>query len=310
MIKGILFQIVAAFLFTLMGAFVRYLGETVPVGQMVFARGIFGLIPLVIWLMATRQLGVALRTDNPGAHFLRAFIGIVSLALVFMGLQLLPLPDATAISYASPLFTIILAVFVLGERVGIYRWTAVFVGFFGVLVILWPHLEHGGLAAVIRGDESGGLARGAIYAFVATFFTAGAMIQVRRLTKIAATATIVFYFSLYSGLLALVTLPFGWVWPDVETGVVLFLIGAVGGVGQIFLTESYRHADASLVAPFVYTSMLWATLIGWLFFNEVPGLYVLAGSAIVIGSGIYLIYRERQLGIKRARMRKAGPPAV
>jgi len=187
--------------------------------------------------------------------------------------------------------------------VRVYRWSAVAVGFTGVLVMLWPYLDLGHIAA------SSSATIGALCAFTAAFTNAGSVIQTRRLTGSETTASIVFYFSLICMLFGAATLPFAWHSPDLGELAALIGIGLIGGVSHIFLTESYRYASASTVAPFDYVSLLWAFLFGYVIFGEVPTAYVFVGSVIVAGSGLYVIWRERQRGIERVRTSAIeGPP--
>ena len=195
-----------------------------------------------------------------------------------------------------------LAALLLGERVRGYRWSAVVLGLVGVLVILAPHLSIREIATM-----SSAATLGAAFAILNAVFAAGAYIQIRRLTSSETTSSIVLYFSLISSLCGLATLPLGWVWPDTQQLGVLLMMGFFGGIGQLFMTESYRYAQASLTAPFDYTSIIWAIILGYVAFGEVPEPSVWAGSAIVIGAGLFVIWRERQLGLRRRAM-QAPPP--
>ncbi|WP_040577609.1 DMT family transporter [Methylopila sp. M107] len=309
MFLGIVFKLLSAFLFTVMAALVRAVGLEVPLGEVVFARSFFALIPIVLWLMWRGVFRAALRTDRQSGHMLRGMIGVSSMFLMFAGLARLPLPDATALGYASPLFVVIFAAVLLGERIHAARWTSVAVGLAGVLVILWPQLSTGALANVLKsGAAADETAAGAAFALGATVLTAAAMIQIRRLTDTEGTGTIVFYFSVWSAVAGLASAPIlGWVWPEPKTAMLLVATGCVGGVAQILLTESYRRADASLIAPFEYSTILWALVIGFVLFGDVPSIWTVVGGAIVVGSGVAVAWRERQLGIKRARVRKAAP---
>ncbi|MDR4306540.1 DMT family transporter [Chelatococcus sambhunathii] len=309
MILGVVFKLLSAFLFTVMAALVRAVADETPLGEIVFARSFFALIPIVTWLKWRGVLRAAMRTERHAGHMLRSMIGVSSMFLMFAGLARLPLPDATALGYASPLFVVVFAAILLRERIHAMRWTAVGVGLLGVLVILWPQLSTGALAALVSGaggaDET---ALGAAFALGATALTAGAMIQIRRLTGTEGTGTIVFYFSVWSAVAGLATAPIlGWTWPGWRTGLLLVATGCVGGVAQILLTESYRRADASLIAPFEYSTILWAIAIGFVAFGDLPSFWTLVGGAIVVGSGVAVAIREHQLGIKRARVRKAAP---
>jgi drug/metabolite transporter (DMT)-like permease len=210
----------------------------------------------------------------------------------------LPLADATTISFASPLITVALAAVILKERVRVYRWTAVFVGFAGVIVMLIPHLDFGHYAAA---GATAAATAGSLLALVSAFCNAGTVIQTRRLTQSETTSSIVFYFSLVTALAGAATLPFAWHTPTAAELLMLVSMGIFGGVGHIFLTESYRYATASVIAPFDYTSMLWALILGYWLFGELPSALVYVGAAIVAGAGLFVIWRERKLGVMRIR---------
>ena len=310
MTLGITFKLASAFLFTVMAALIRVVGLDVPLGEIVFARSFFALIPIMIWLIWRGVARRALATDRHVGHMLRGMIGVSSMFLMFAGLARLPLPDATALGYASPLFVVIFAAILLREKIHAMRWTAVAVGLCGVLVMLWPQLSTGALAAALRGGpQADETAAGVAFALGATILTAAAMIQIRRLTETEGTGTIVFYFSVWSAVAGLASAPvLGWVWPDLATGLILVAIGCVGGIAQILLTESYRRADASLIAPFEYSTILWALAIGFFAFGDLPSGWTAIGGAIVVASGVAVALREHQHGIKRARVRKATPP--
>ena len=220
----------------------------------------------------------------------------------FSALARLPVVDATAISFVSPLITVAMSAIFLKERVRIYRWSAVIVGFVGVLVMLAPRPRRRPLRGRCRRRSRRGARRCA-----ARSSAAGSTIQTRALTRSETTSSIVLYFSLICALAGLCTLPFGWITPTWPEFAALVTIGIFGGLAHILLTESYRHAPASLVAPFDYTSMLWALLLGFLVFGEVPGVLVFVGAAIIAGAGLFVIWRERQLGLQRAAQSKAPP---
>jgi drug/metabolite transporter (DMT)-like permease len=255
-----------------------------------------------------RELGLAFKTQNPKGHLARACIGLSAMVCMFTAYSLLPLPDATAINFATPLLVVVLAFFLLSEPVRIYRWSAVLVGFAGILVVLSPHLGEGVL------DNSSTL--GAIAGFMGAACAALAMITVRKLCETERTSTIVTWFSLTATVISLLTIPAGWIWPsqawilpDLETTLLLVLIGLLGGVGQILVTQSYRYAEASTIAPFDYVNMIWAIVVGWVVFAEVPVPEVVIGAAIVISAGIFVIFREHRLGLDRTRDRRASTPS-
>ncbi|QFU18064.1 EamA family transporter [Microvirga thermotolerans] len=277
-----------------MSAGLKTLTSLYPVGEIVFFRSVFALIPLLIWLSWQGDLINAIRTDNIPGHFLRGLIGTSGMYLGFAALAYLPLHDTIAIGYASPLIVVILAALLLKEKVRAYRWTAVGIGFVGVLIMLSPYLRLNPLSG-------GGQSLGAFFALVGAFCSAGATIQVRRLTMTERTGAIVFYFFILASGLSLLTLPLGWKPPPLSDLLFFVLVGTLGGIGQILLTQSYRYADTSILAPFEYTTMIWALLLGWFVFGDLPTAAVMIGAAIVAGTGLFIVWRERRLGLERAK---------
>ncbi len=286
-----------------MATAIKYAGQ-LPAGQIVFFRSFFAILPICAYLLAVGQLAGAWKTKHPVGHVMRGLVGVSAMALGFYGLTRLPLPDSTAIGYARPLVTVIFGAVLLGEVVRRYRWGAVMVGLLGVLVISWPKLQlfRGG------GDFGGDEALGVAATFASACIAGLAMVLVRRLLVTEKTATIVLYFSVTASVFALATIPFGWQALDMTQTVSLVLSGFCGGLGQILLTQSYRHADVSTIAPFEYTSVVLSIAIGYFVFAEVPGWATIIGSAIVTASGIFIIYREHRLGLERARGRRAITP--
>jgi drug/metabolite transporter (DMT)-like permease len=289
---AILIKLVSVLLFAVMSVLVRYLGERVPVGQVVFFRSACALIPLVVIYAARKELAAAVRTGRPFGHVGRGIISVCGMFLNFASLARLPLVDATAISFAAPLITVALAALLLKERVRAYRWAAVAIGFVGVMVMLWPYLDLGRLASA--GSTASTV--GALCGVAAALANACAVIQTRRLTDSETTSSIVFYFSIICMLAGLATLPFVWLTPTLPELAALIGVGILGGLSHILLTESYRYAPASVVAPFDYVALLWAFLFGYALFGEVPTIYVYVGAGIVALSGLYVILRERRVG--------------
>ncbi|WP_342643234.1 DMT family transporter [Rhodoligotrophos ferricapiens] len=289
-LKGILLKIASTVMFTAMIACIKAVSETIPAGEAVFFRSFFALVPLLPLLIYRGQLMTAITTRHYISHWTRGLVGVASMGTWFMAIGLLPMPEAFALGYASPLIAVVLAVLMLGEQVRFFRWGAVLVGFGGILFIVWPSLS-----LLRQGALETPALMGAICALGSSFFAALAMILVRKLIAIEPTPAIVLHFSVNSAILALLTLPLGWVWPNPYEAALLILSGLLGGVGQILLTECYRHADTSTIAPFDYLSMLWGLLFGYVLFGDKPTSHVLIGAAIVIGAGLMIILRERQL---------------
>jgi len=299
---GISLKLISALVFTLMSAGIKAVSVRYPTGQIVFCRSFFALIPLIIWLAWRSEFPSALKTSNLRGHLKRGLMGSTGMFLGFAGLGFLPLPDAVALGYAGPLVVVVLAAVILKERVRVYRWTAVTIGFLGVLLMLSPHL---GSETLARGF-SGGPAIGAALALGGAFFSAFASIEVRLLTSTERTGAIVFYFMVLTALLGLSTSVLGWTMPGWQDGLLLLAIGILGGFGQILIVQAYRYGDASLIAPFEYSTMLWAVAIGWFVFGDWPATAVLIGAVIVVSSGIYVILREQQLGLLRRETREVG----
>jgi drug/metabolite transporter (DMT)-like permease len=299
-LTGIALKVAAVLLFTVMAALVKASAATVPAGQAVFFRSAFAIPVILGWLALRRELGTGLRVSRVSGHVWRGVIGVTAMGCGFAALGLLPLPEVTAIGYAAPLFTVVLAALLLGERLRAFRLIAVGVGLAGVLIVMWPRLSLDTLDRVAL--------LGAGLALVSAALRALAQIHIRRLVATEQTAAIVFYFSLTATVLSLATAPFGWVLPDPTVLAMLVATGLIGGVGQILLTSAYRHAQAAALAPFDYASLIFAIAFGVMFFDEVPTVAVLMGSGIVTVAGLAIIWRERQLGLQRGRARATLTP--
>lgn len=302
-LRGIVLKIASVTVFVGMSSFIKAAG-LLPAGQIVFFRSFFAILPILIMLAWQGELGFALRTKRPLSHVLRGVVGVFSMGLGFFALTRLPLPEAIALNYAQPLLVVVFSVLFLGETIRIYRWSAVIVGLLGVCIISWPKLTFFGYGNGLGHQE----AIGAVAALAAAAASAVALLLVRNLVGTEKSTTIVLWFSLTSSVAGLLSLPFGWA--PLSGGQAAFLIGAgiCGGVAQILMTEAYRYAEASTVAPFEYTSMLLGIVVGYLAFGEVPTMHMIIGGVIVIGAGLFIIWRERRLGIERAGVRKIAPP--
>lgn len=302
-LRGILFKMASVTVFVAMQTAIKLAGDGIPAGQITFYRSAFALLPIFAYLFLIGQLSTGFKTANIFGHVKRGLIGICAMASGFYGLVHLPMPDAIAIGYAMPLIAVVFAAVFLRETVRLYRWSAVAIGLIGVLIISWPKLTL--LREVGLASEG---AIGALAVLASAALGAAAMLQVRQLVQEEKTATIVLYFSIIATLMSLFSLPFGWnslaLW---QLGLLAFA-GICGGVAQIFLTESYRHADISTIAPFEYTSILFGSAIGFALFGDIPSINTLVGTIIVAGSGIFIIFREHQLGLERQAAKKASTP--
>ena len=301
--KGIALKLCSVMLFVVMSALIKAASDTVPPGEAVFFRSFFAIPVILTWLALRGDLRTGLKVKSAMGHFWRGVVGTTAMGLMFAGLGLLPLPEVTALGYTAPLLTVVFAAMFLDERVGFFRIGAVALGMVGVLIVLSPRLStlSGPTVETVQ-------AVGAVLVLLGAVCAALAQIYIRKLVAFEETSAIVFYFSLTSTLLSLLTVPFGWTIPGGTETMYLVLAGLLGGMGQIFLTSAYRFSDASVVAPFDYASMLFALVIGYVIFDEVPTGPMLIGAGLVILAGILIILRERHLGLKRDKARAIRTP--
>lgn len=302
-LSGIFLKILSVTLFVAMATCIKSVADHVPAGEAVFFRSFFAIPVILIWLASKGELKHGLTTANPMGHLWRGLVGTSAMGLGFTALGLLPLPEVTAIGYAAPVLTVIFAAMFLGEKIRLFRLSAIVLGLIGVVVIVSPRLT-------VLSDETADQMQtiGALLMLVGAVFSALAQVFVRKLVNTERTAPIVFYFSITASLLSLLTFYFGWVLPTPQEAILLVLAGILGGLGQILLTTSYRFAETSVIAPFEYTSMLLALIIGYSVFDEVPTMTTIMGAGLVIAAGLIIIYREQQLGLERARQRKVMTP--
>ncbi|SFR08844.1 DMT family transporter [Poseidonocella sedimentorum] len=302
-LRGIVLKLTAVTLFLIMAAFIKATADAVPPGEAVFFRSAAALPVILVWLAFRGQLSTGLKTDNPVGHIWRGVIGTTSMACTFAGLGLLPLPDVTALGYLAPMMTLVFAWMLLGERLRVFRISMVLLGLVGVMVILFPNLTLFRMGALETGTLVGiGLV------LASACFRGLAHVHIRRLTATETTSAIVFWFAVTATALSLLSLPFGWRVPGPADAAMLIGAGLVGGVAQIALTSAYRYGPASLLAPFDYLSIVLATFVGFVFFDESPTGALILGSGIIILSGLGTIWRERQLGLKRGKARQGLTP--
>lgn len=302
-LRGIALKIASVAIFVGMSTCIKAAGQ-LPAGQIVFFRSFFAILPIVIMLAWRKELRQGLTTAHPWRHIARGVVGVMSMGLGFFALTRLPLTDAITLNYAQPLLVIVFSAIFLREAIHMYRWSAVLVGLVGVVTISWPKLTLFGAEDPMSVD----MAAGVLAALVAAAMSAVALLLVRRLVHTEKTATIVLWFSLTASVAGLCTAPFGWAALTFEQTAFLIAAGFCGGVAQIFMTQSYRYAEASTVAPFEYTSMILGIIVGYWAFSDIPTLHTIVGGAIVISAGLFIIWRERQLGLERGAARKVSPP--
>ncbi|MFP7672041.1 DMT family transporter [Marivita sp. S0852] len=294
-LRGMALKLSAVLLFVFMAALIKASSDVVPPGQAVFFRSFFALPIILGWVAMNRQLHTGLKTKNPLGHLWRGMFGVSAMACGFAALGLLPLPEVTVLGYAAPIMTVLFAALLLGEKIRLIRMSAVVLGLIGVVIVMLPQLGN---------DEMGTAARwGVALVLASATLRALAHVHIRKLVQDETTSAVVFYFAVTSSCFALLTSPFGWVVPDTLTAAQLVGAGLFGGVAQILLTSSYRHAEAAVLAPFDYASILFALIIGYTVFDEIPTWQTVIGSVVIIAAGVLIIWRERQLGVKRGSAR-------
>jgi drug/metabolite transporter (DMT)-like permease len=287
-VLGVLLKLTSIVLLASMAACVKYLGDAIPSGQTIFVRGIISIVLLAFLAWRIEGLHV-LKTKNLRSHALRSLAGTVSMFCWFTALTLIPLADFWAISFTSPLFLTILAMVFLGERIHAFRWTALAIGFAGVVIMVGPHLSVG--------SSSFGFA----IALLAAVSSAFAMMFLRGMSGSGGehAITITFYFSLTTMACASVTALWGWPWPTAEQWLFIVLTGLFGVIGQLLMTYSYSFAEASTIAPLDYTNLLLAVFFGWFVFDEVPHLSTWIGAPLVVAAGAIILWREYRLMLPR-----------
>ena len=281
--RGALCMLAAHALFSAMGVMVKHLAETFPVIELMFFRSAFAL-PVILLIFLRSGRSATLRTKRFGGHALRACTGIAAQSMGFYALTLLPLAEQTALGYTQPLFVTILAIPFLGEKVGIHRWSAVVVGFCGVLVIALGQGAHVSLGQAAVLGTVAGVAQG--------MFSAVTTMLVRQLSSTESSTTITLWQSLLMGAFSLALLPFVWVTPTPGQLGLLVVMGLVGGCAQWLLTEAWASAQVSAIAPYSYSALLWAAVFGWIFWDDVPGPAMLAGAGLIVAAGLYILHRE------------------
>lgn len=289
-LHGIYFKLSALVLFCTMDAMVKALGGTYGSFQMMLFRSAIALVPVAVLIWRAGGLKV-LRSNRPWLQVLRAVIGFGSLLGFFYVFPRMPLVDAYAISFAAPLFMVALSVPILGEPVGWRRWTAVGVGFVGVLIMLDPWgIEFHAISLIVLG---------------ATFCYALSTVMVRLLSRHDQDVVTLFWFAFAASIVSLIGAIPEWIWPPPLDWVWLVGLGLLGGVAQILITRAWRLAPAAVLAPFDYASIVLAVLFGYLWFREEPSWTVWYGLPLVIGSGLYILHRER---VRAKERRKAQIP--
>ena len=284
---GFLYMFMSVCAFSIMDLIVKW-SDSYPLGQVLFFRGFFGLV-FYFFIIPRERLKNFYYTKRAGLHFLRCLFGLIALISIFIALRNLPLATVVSISFAAPIFTTIFSIFFLSEKVGLYRWLAVIVGFIGIIIIAEP-----------------GFSSLNIYFIYPIIFCLGlsyVAIAIRQLSTTEPIWLIALNFSAAITLVSFFTIPFGWVMPDIKDLILLSFIGIFGGAANLWLSQSYKFSEVSLVTPLRYLALVFAIIFGYFIWNEMPSIKTQAGALLVIISSIIIFRREvvlkKQVSIPR-----------
>jgi len=278
---GAIYMILSVLFFSFMDILIKVTDEY-DVGQIMFFRALFGLIP-IFFLIPKNRMKNFYKTKNIKLHFFRSFFGAIAMAAIFIGLRNLQLAEVTALAFSGPLWVVLFSMFFLSEKIRLKRWIAVGLGFIGVIIISKPGFDN--------------LNFYYIYPIIFCIGFAGVSILIRKLTLAGEPVWLIaFYFSLVSGLGGLLTIPLGlWKMPNTYDFMQLILIGLLGGIANLLLTQSYKLAEVTLTTPLKYLSLVIAIIFGFYFFDEIPSTHTLSGAAFIVVSSAIIFIRENQL---------------
>ena len=273
---GFLYMFMSVCAFSIMDLIVKW-SDSYPLGQVLFFRGFFGLV-IYFFLIPRERLKNFYYTKRAGLHFLRCLFGLIALISIFIALRNLPLATVVSISFAAPIFTTIFSIFFLTEKVGFYRWLAVIVGFIGIVIISEPGFSSLNLYFIFPIIFCLGLS------YVA--------IAIRQLSTTEPVWLIALNFSAAITIVSFFTIPFGWIMPNLNDLILLSFIGIFGGFANLWLSQSYKFSEVSLVTPLKYLALVFAIIFGYFIWNEIPSIKTLVGALLVIISSIIIFRRE------------------
>tara|TARA_B100000809_G_scaffold88759_1_gene87177 strand:- start:515 stop:1396 length:882 start_codon:yes stop_codon:yes gene_type:complete len=273
---GFLYMFISICAFSIMDLIVKW-SENYPIGEVLFFRGFCGMIPIFFLIPKERYFNFY-KTNRPFLHFKRCVSGLVAIVAIFIALRKLPLATVVSITFAAPIFTTIMSIFFLSEKVGLYRWLAVLVGFVGILIISEPGFSS--------------LNFYYIYPIIFCLGLSYVAIAIKQLSSTEPVWLIGLYFSFSIMIMSFFTLPQGWIMPNLKDLFLLCMVGILGGLANLWLTQSYKFAEVSLVTPLKYLALLFAIFFGYIFWDETPTTKTLLGAALVIISSIIIFRRE------------------
>ena len=273
---GVLYGVASVACFAMMDACVKWLDQF-PVGEVLFARFFFGLIPILM-LVPKNEFKTFYKTTRPKLHAFRAVTGTLAIVALFIALREIPLADVVSLTFGGPIFVTLGSIFFLSEKVGIRRWSAVFIGFIGMLMIVKPAYEELN-----------------IYYLFPIIFCIGmsyVAITIRKLSSTEPVWLISFFFSFAITIVGVLSIPFGWIMPTFNDFLLLCTIGLLGGTANLLLSQSYKLSEVSLVTPLKYLGLIFAISFGYFIWDEIPTIKTLMGASLVIISSIIIFRRE------------------
>ena len=278
-LRGVLFMFVATICFSVMHALIRYMSAELHPFELAFFRNLFGLLVVIPWFM---RYGLKpLKTKRLGLHALRAGINAMAMLMFFYAVSITPLADVAALSFTAPIFATVLAILILGEVVGFRRWCAILFGFCGTLVLLRPGLEV--------------VSDGQLLVVASASFWACALVVIKILGRTESSVTIITYLILLMAPLSAIPAAMVWSTPSFQQLGVMAAMGVLGTFGQLLMTQALKEGDTNAVMPLDFLKMIWAVLLGFFVFGEVPGIFTWVGGAMIFASITYIAYREHKV---------------
>ena len=290
--RGIAYMVASTALFAAINAIVKLELAKYPVGEVAFYRALFALVTVAVVIIPKTGIAV-FRTRRYLGHLRRGVSQFGSMTCMFFAFSMMSLASAVAISFAAPLFTTLLSIVILKEKVGLHRWSALVVGFVGVLIVTEP--------------GPGTFKLGALFALANAVLSSSVAIAIRRMSTTESTETLTVYQLIVITICTIFLLPFGFVAPTWLDAAALAVAGIGNGVAQYWWTRSLTLAPPSAVVPFNYLSLVWASLLGFAIWGDVPTTHLMVGAAIVVASGLYILWRET---VRHGRVRPLGLSAA
>ena len=276
-VLAILFMLIGMFCLSVNDVNAKWLSQDYPVWEVLFFRALSGMI-ISFGLVA--RFGInTIKTSKPIAHIIRSFSAVVTVVLYFFGLKFLMLSENVALAHTAPIIATVLAVPILGEKLGLKRLLAVILGFIGVIVIVQPGSDIFKIESLLPIGSA--------------LFMAFSYLSLRFIMKTDSSISIIFYYSLGLLMTTLIFFPSDFKFPNFIDFLFLFSLGIMGSLGHYFISQAAKRADTAIITPFEYSAFIWVIIMGYIFFNEVPSFTVLTGGLLIIVSGIYIIYREK-----------------